>query len=112
MKTLRALTPARSNPVRAEKRRGSIANSPTMAEKSERVGGGGGRRPVPLPATLSRPPLQKRGYIPIIILVISGIIITRDLTRFSVLHTATGRRSSRFRGICVRIEPKHGVAIV
>lgn len=75
-----------SNPVRAQKRRGSISNSGevTNNDRVGRAGGGSGIGPVLVPPTILH--FSKRGYIPIIILLISGIII---VSAFEAVRCAT-----------------------
>lgn len=101
-----------SNPVRAQKRRGSISNSGEVINNDRvgRAGGGSGIGPVLVPPTTLR--FSKRGYIPIIILLISGIIIMSALKRLGVLHITIGRRKSRCLGFCGQNDPKYVVAVI
>lgn len=101
-----------SNPVRAQKRRGSISNSGevTNNDRVGRAGGGSGIGPVLVPPTILH--FSKRGYIPIIILLISGIIIVSALKRFGVLHITIGGRKSRCMSFCGQNDPKYVVAVI
>lgn len=101
-----------SNPVRAQKRRGSISNSGevTNNDRVGRAGGGNGIGPVLVPPTNLH--FSKRGYIPIIILFISGIIILSALKRLGVLHITVRGRKSRCMSFCGQNDPKYVVAII
>lgn len=105
-----------SNPVRAQKRRGSVSNSGEVSEEDRakraaaaEAGGGPVLVPPPFPVLHFR----KRGYIPIIILVISGMTTMSALKRFGVLHTTTGWRRSRCRRFCSsQNDPNNVVAFI